>query len=623
MEGREFYEHMTPEDEEAWLRELAAVRVPQPTGNGICGTGSAPAAANKPTVKPEAVEAAIHILERVNNIKKARARGHIVQEEDWGEEADAVALLTNLDNENEEQNVYPQQTSLERISGVIVVGGFTVANDQVARQTPIVYRITPYSFLCSSFWSATLPSGLYTGESFATCVATNSLYFSGGNDAGNSFACYDPISNTWTELPNMPTGRRHHSIASFGSHVFAIGGVSLEGELQDKIDFFDVSTMAWYQTSCRLCPVLKNVSSVALSNCVCIFGSTLEDSDGHCVVQRLEMVGTELHIRSGFHPLYFKAKDITPLRNGNSLYIMDRASGVVCNMWVPREGDSVLMRKLKGQVTGHRQVQCTLLCENELITFGQGGQKEQIGNFNRKAFTFPPPLNFQAQVLSFPRHHFLSLADQQPPASYCHDDRVPTRAIQLSISDIPDLEDKDLQEAMMLSLQESTIGEAGALTHTPTGDELEAFGAVGGVPADNPLAYLGGNYAALAALVEGNDEMAIASLKAACSGMNPSEAQELVHRCREKDLKVDIMSEEDQLKLAILLSCMPQGKPAMHMEEEVEDVDFHFDYGSSDGNDSEGNEVEMSADEIDDITGRSGKPDGGAIDKTWGAVEEQ
>ena len=56
------------------------------------------------------------------------------------------------------------------------------------------------------------------------------VYIAGGNGGENRFDRYDPVSDTWERLPDIPTPRYELSGAASNGCVFAVGGMHNERE---------------------------------------------------------------------------------------------------------------------------------------------------------------------------------------------------------------------------------------------------------------------------------------------------------------------------------------------------------------------------------------------------------
>ena len=79
-------------------------------------------------------------------------------------------------------------------------------------------------------------------------AALNSkIYVTGGDDVGvgvqpmSRVDCYDPDTNTWSQMANMNIARRGHGLVSLHGRLYAIGG----GEYVDSVEVFDPDNNTW------------------------------------------------------------------------------------------------------------------------------------------------------------------------------------------------------------------------------------------------------------------------------------------------------------------------------------------------------------------------------------------
>ena len=54
--------------------------------------------------------------------------------------------------------------------------------------------------------------------------------------------CYDPETNTWSQMPNMNIARRGHSLVSLHGRLHAIGGCHHDG---DSVEVYDPNSQTW------------------------------------------------------------------------------------------------------------------------------------------------------------------------------------------------------------------------------------------------------------------------------------------------------------------------------------------------------------------------------------------
>ena len=72
----------------------------------------------------------------------------------------------------------------------------------------------------------------------------NKIYVTGGyaGQPMSSVDCYDPDTNTWSQLPNMNISRTCHSLVSLQGRLYAVGGYDV-----DSVEVFDNDTWTLLQ----------------------------------------------------------------------------------------------------------------------------------------------------------------------------------------------------------------------------------------------------------------------------------------------------------------------------------------------------------------------------------------
>ena len=74
----------------------------------------------------------------------------------------------------------------------------------------------------------------------------NKIYVTGGRGGGQTMSrvdCYDPDTNTWSQVANMNIDRRGHSLISLHGRLYAIGGFSVE--YVDSVEVYDPDNNTW------------------------------------------------------------------------------------------------------------------------------------------------------------------------------------------------------------------------------------------------------------------------------------------------------------------------------------------------------------------------------------------
>ena len=82
----------------------------------------------------------------------------------------------------------------------------------------------------------------------AGAVIENKIYVSGGflqAEVLHSVFCYDPASNSWTEVANMNKRRRGHSLVRLDDCLYAIGGGNDDEGYLDNMEVYHPDTNTW------------------------------------------------------------------------------------------------------------------------------------------------------------------------------------------------------------------------------------------------------------------------------------------------------------------------------------------------------------------------------------------
>ena len=79
-------------------------------------------------------------------------------------------------------------------------------------------------------------------------MAAGKIYLVGGSDSHGTTAIvdvFDPIANTWTTGPNLPTPRNNPGAVTLDGKLFVVGGSSNDGSRLATAEEFDPSTNTW------------------------------------------------------------------------------------------------------------------------------------------------------------------------------------------------------------------------------------------------------------------------------------------------------------------------------------------------------------------------------------------
>ncbi len=128
------------------------------------------------------------------------------------------------------------------LDGTVYVAGFLTGGSFTAQGT--VFALGP-----SGVWAQrrSLPEGTHRGASGVT-VADGKLYVAGGfrGSAVADFSAYDPATDRWTALPDLPVAADHLVAGTIDGIVYAAGGRGGGiGLHRARLDAYDRATMRW------------------------------------------------------------------------------------------------------------------------------------------------------------------------------------------------------------------------------------------------------------------------------------------------------------------------------------------------------------------------------------------
>uniref|UniRef100_A0A6T6D870 Uncharacterized protein n=1 Tax=Compsopogon caeruleus TaxID=31354 RepID=A0A6T6D870_9RHOD len=165
---------------------------------------------------------------------------------------------------------------------IIVGGAFGRGSFPLERPLNDVYLYKPNSGAWIKVTS--MPAGRSRG-SCGLGVYQGKWYFAGGSLLGHAqgvnftvsfFDQYDPFTNTWTVMPDLPTRRDHGGVAVFGDKLFLLGGQvggAADFWIQpvQQIDVFDFPSGVWTTIGETLQPH-GGVSPAAVGHIIAIAG---------------------------------------------------------------------------------------------------------------------------------------------------------------------------------------------------------------------------------------------------------------------------------------------------------------------------------------------------------------
>ncbi len=109
----------------------------------------------------------------------------------------------------------------------------------------------------------------------AAIVYEGKVYIAGGRPPrGHDFAAYDPKTDTWEKLPDLPSQRNHIAMELIGGKIHVFGGRLGGGFQSDKTaahEVFDPKTSSWSVAAPMLKP-RSGINSAQAFGCVHVWG---------------------------------------------------------------------------------------------------------------------------------------------------------------------------------------------------------------------------------------------------------------------------------------------------------------------------------------------------------------
>ena len=108
-------------------------------------------------------------------------------------------------------------------------------------------------------------------------VLRDQIYFVGGSSGdghGKIGHKYNPISNEWSDLPDMSTAREGVAVATRGDSLYAIGGYN--GSVQSSVEIFDAVSGSW-STGTELPTATSHASAIYFDERIYFIGGKIND----------------------------------------------------------------------------------------------------------------------------------------------------------------------------------------------------------------------------------------------------------------------------------------------------------------------------------------------------------
>ena len=173
-------------------------------------------------------------------------------------------------------DVAPLPVAMDHIQSVDLNGLIYYIGGLTAWPLPSVGTVFIYNPVTNTFTTgASMPAGRDRGAG-GVAVYDGRIYYTGGLHAGSAvpwFDEYDPTSNRWTSLPDLPESRDHFQAAVVGSRFYAIGGRNTAINATTTVnDAFDFTTGSWVTGLAPLPTARGGFATAAIGTTIYVIG---------------------------------------------------------------------------------------------------------------------------------------------------------------------------------------------------------------------------------------------------------------------------------------------------------------------------------------------------------------
>ena len=152
---------------------------------------------------------------------------------------------------------------------IVAAYGFSGGDTQLTR----IYDID------SDSWSFGTPGPGPVRSEGAAASHGGFFYAVGGRPAIDDLDRYEPATDTWTSLADMPTGRGGLGVAVVGEAIYAIGGrtggTPCSGGALATVERYDIETDTW-STVASLPSIRSDLAAVAHGGKIYVFGGCVD-----------------------------------------------------------------------------------------------------------------------------------------------------------------------------------------------------------------------------------------------------------------------------------------------------------------------------------------------------------
>jgi len=143
---------------------------------------------------------------------------------------------------------------------------FVAGRTKTTRSVPSFYKFNPKTNTWTKLADIPKPA-----TNFALAAIEGKIYAIGGDQFQNANREYDPKTNSWKLLKPMPTARQHINCGVYENKIFIAGGLTSWENITKKHEVYDVLSNSWSEKA-AIPSLRNNASVVSLDSLMYVFG---------------------------------------------------------------------------------------------------------------------------------------------------------------------------------------------------------------------------------------------------------------------------------------------------------------------------------------------------------------
>lgn len=193
--------------------------------------------------------------------------------------------------------------------------------------------------------SAICKADLEARSGLMGCAADGKFYVAGGasttDGLSSRFDAWDPATQTWARLPDLPRPRGLGAMVTAGGSIYLIGGIGADNRTLTDIDVFDIEQNRWRLPIGDAVRVNRH-AAVAIGEDIFVIGGIEEPQHGNPVVH-----GNRLRVFNTTTKAWFERAPMSIGRHGHAAAVFNGGIFVSGGYTLDNEGASAQSKSVE------------------------------------------------------------------------------------------------------------------------------------------------------------------------------------------------------------------------------------------------------------------------------------